>query len=326
MPHSVGISILLNETEALNTSVIVRTNATKTNDLPMVRIRFDESHSPEINPLCNTFLTLLIDTPSNRTESFNFSLWTQEESGTGDATIVIRKISVKSVDKTIFCFHFNVSYNKTENSTVQNFAMVHMKYINSAKINTSHLINLSIEIYIDPDKIKFCSNHIMFVSIGNLTNKYKLRLKLPEVFNDQHKRLIGQLHVLFDNDNNTCLTLPNKGNLPLLFWTRIQTSWFGINASEFEITLTGKGISCQMHGEKVLKVSFPVSNSTKGFNGDFNFCKLTYDGEMKNTSIIRCVYRCLCRSEMECSEVFLFLANNGDVALWNLCDISADNI
>lgn len=77
-----------------------------------------------------------------------------------------------------------------------------------------------------------------------------------EIFNDNTGALKSQTPIALDGDNDTCFALPVQGDTPPLFWTRMNTSVvLGISASQFDIVITGEGISCAKHSNnRVLQV------------------------------------------------------------------------
>lgn len=77
-----------------------------------------------------------------------------------------------------------------------------------------------------------------------------------EIFNDDSGDIKSKIPYALDGDNSTCFALPVQGDTPPLFWTRMNTSVIlGINATQFDITLTGEGIACAKHSNnRVLQV------------------------------------------------------------------------
>ena len=77
-----------------------------------------------------------------------------------------------------------------------------------------------------------------------------------DIFNDDSGNLKTQVPIVLDGDINTCFDLPVQGDTPPLFWVRMNTSViFGINPAQFDIVVSGEGISCAKHSSKrVLQV------------------------------------------------------------------------
>lgn len=155
-----------------------------------------------------------------------------------------------------------------------------------------------------------------------------------EIFNDNTGALKSQTPIALDGDNDTCFALPVQGDTPPLFWTRMNTSVvLGISASQFDIVITGEGISCAKHSNNrvlqvttpaSLQVSYPESSSVGKFHGNIQFCTLTDDNAVAN-SFSSCQFRCECPSSANCEEVIIFLANEENGSNWKLCEISATN-
>nr|XP_022298967.1 uncharacterized protein LOC111107860 [Crassostrea virginica] len=147
-----------------------------------------------------------------------------------------------------------------------------------------------------------------------------------DIFNDDSGNLKTQVPIVLDGDNNTCFDLPVQGDTPPLFWVRMNTSViFGINPAQFDIVVSGEGISCAKHSSKrVLQVSYPESSSVGKFHGNIQFCTLSVDGAVAN-SFSSCQFRCACPDPAHCEEVIIFLANEETGTSWKLCEISAAN-
>ncbi|XP_061187424.1 uncharacterized protein LOC133195556 isoform X1 [Saccostrea echinata] len=155
-----------------------------------------------------------------------------------------------------------------------------------------------------------------------------------DIFNDESGTLKSKIPYALDGDNSTCFDLPVQGETPPLFWTRMNTSVIlGINASQFDIIISGEGISCARHSNNrvlqvttpaSLQVSYPESSSVGKFHGNIQFCNLTADNAVPN-SFSTCGFRCSCPDAPHCEEVIVFLANNENGATWKLCEISATN-
>ncbi|XP_048741910.2 uncharacterized protein LOC125655613 isoform X2 [Ostrea edulis] len=147
-----------------------------------------------------------------------------------------------------------------------------------------------------------------------------------EIFNDDSGDIKSKIPYALDGDNSTCFALPVQGDTPPLFWTRMNTSVIlGINATQFDITLTGEGIACAKHSNnRVLQVSYPESSSVGKFHGNIQFCTLVVN-DTSNPSFTACQFRCACPDPAHCEEVIIFLANEENGTTWKLCEISATN-
>jgi hypothetical protein len=210
-------------------------------------------------------LILVIKTPANMSEILNIRLWTGTSLRTGEPAAVVEKVSVYRTDSSITCYDLNVYYNQTENSTVQNLAMIYFKYVNSGTHIYNNLIKLRFEIRFVPEKVNFAETYVVFVAAGNVTSEYEIKMSLPEILNDRNNTFIGQFHKLLDGDNNTCVNLPSDGDFPPIFWTRFHISWLGVSATPFQITLIGTNISCQRSGYLIPQVSplrYPYHRAT----------------------------------------------------------------
>ncbi|XP_056006425.1 uncharacterized protein LOC125659286 isoform X2 [Ostrea edulis] len=323
--QTVRISILLDDVEVWISTVSLKVNSTVNADSLVKMSIVDDLVNGPIVSSSNIPLMLVIETPANTAEILNIRLWTGNLLETGEPAAIIKNVSFHRADENITCYDLNALYHKTENSSVQNSALIHLKYVNSATDSITSFINLTFEVNVVQEKMNFADMYVVFVALGTVTSKYTINMKLPEILKDRNNTLLGQFHKLLDGDNSTCVDLPVMGNFPPLFWTRVHTAWFRINASTFEITLIGKDISCQRNGYKISQVSIPTSSSKNGFHGDLKFCDVTYNGGM-DRNISKCVYNCQCKNQVECSEVILFMADRADASNWNLCELSAVNV
>jgi hypothetical protein len=198
-----------------------------------------------IVPSSNLSLLLVMESPENMADILNIKLWTE------DPVVIITNVSFHSSDKVISCYDLHSIYNTTENSSVQNFVMIHLKFVS---FSTSNIIKLKFGINIVQEKMVFADTYVVYATTGNVTSEYRINMQIPEILNDKNNTFLRQFHKLLDGDNNTCVDLPVKGSFPPIFWTIIHTAWLKITASPFEITLVGKGVSCQKYGYKISQV------------------------------------------------------------------------
>lgn len=65
----------------------------------------------------------------------------------------------------------------------------------------------------------------------------------------------SQYHQLLDGNLSSCIGLPVQGEVPPIFWMKMNTSSMNISSRSYNVTVVGDKISCNRHGSKLLQVS-----------------------------------------------------------------------
>ncbi|XP_056006432.1 mucin-2-like isoform X2 [Ostrea edulis] len=126
--QTVRISILLDDVEVWNSTVSLKVNSTVNADSLVKMSIVDDLVNGPIVSSSNIPLMLVIETPANTAEIINIRLWTGNLLETGEPAAIIKNVSFHRADENITCYDLNALYHKTENSSVQNSALIHLKY------------------------------------------------------------------------------------------------------------------------------------------------------------------------------------------------------
>ncbi|XP_062609108.1 uncharacterized protein LOC134270875 [Saccostrea cucullata] len=249
--------------------------------------------------------------------------------GKSDTALVIENVAFSNIDSWFpcKCNSLTVTYNKTGGSPVQNLAFITLSYINSFAHENSRSVSLIVCLRIDPGRARFGETYVF--SAVHVTDKsiskINFTISKPEIFHDKRGDVLSMFNNMLDGNETTCLKLPVQGEIPPLFWVKMKTSWLNISSTEHNITVIGVHISCRPQGERVLQVSFPTESSKSGFQGEVEFCNLTFEDISSEGNLTKCVYNCKCKSVLECGELLLFMAKH-DILEWSLCEVYAKNI
>ncbi|XP_062586845.1 uncharacterized protein LOC134248465 [Saccostrea cucullata] len=145
--------------------------------------------------------------------------------------------------------------------------------------------------------------------------------ELISIFNDPGGTKKSKIAVVFDDDEDTCFTLPTQEDFtPFLMMSLPTEPVFGIQAKAFVLNISGIGISCDRHSNaRMLQVSY------RAIKEPTQFCTLT-DNKAVPDAFSSCVFRCDCPDPAHCREVNLYLASGNAKGAWSLCEMKATTV
>ncbi|XP_062581869.1 uncharacterized protein LOC134243645 [Saccostrea cucullata] len=253
--YTLTATITLNDAPVWNTSVDLFVQDPSLNVSSNVSIS-DVLPCETLPKSRNSSIVLKLEIPDGRADKLDLILLTKKLTGDMQSAVVIE--NVRYIIETPYpaCYKFDVNYFNNSLS-IQNKADVTLRYVDRVATSISSKVNLTIsaDLRIVQEKFTLGDNHEVSAIFGNTTTGLcNITVKDPDIYNDIYGIILSKLHLLLDKENSSCFNLPIKGDNPPLLWMRMQTLVLGISPAPFNVTVRGKGISCQRHGQKLLQV------------------------------------------------------------------------